>query len=194
VAARLPPEAAARARQRTAQQAQKHGRSPSAVTLALAAWVIVVPPWPADWTLHDVLRLSRARGAVALVCKSLQPLLRVNQLRSTNRTTVEATLRALLIAWALQEEGGADLHRCLRALASPTPVVISRWLTTSLGLDTLRQQVQGTGSQARLRACLPRLQRFLCSRPRRRAHQETTVRTGLEGRVLRSCLLEEDAA
>ena len=193
VAARLPPEAAARARQRTAQQAQKHGRSPAAVTLALAEWVIVVTTLPVDWTLHDVLRLYRARWAVELVFKRMKQLLRFNQLRSTNRTTVEATIRALLVAWALQEEVGTDLHRCLRALASPPSVVISRWLTTSLGLDTLRQQVQSTWSQARLRACLPRLQRFLCSRPRRRAHQETVVRTWLEGRLLRSGLIEEDA-
>ena len=165
-----------------------------AVTLALAEWVIVVTTLPADWTLTDILRLYRARWAVELVFKRMKQLLRCHQLRSTHRTTVEATIRALLIAWALQEEVGAELHRCLRALASPTPVVISRWLTTSVGLDTLRQQVQSTWSQARLRVCLPRLQRFLCSRPRRRAHQETVVRTWLEGRALRPCLIEEDAA
>lgn len=194
LAARLPPEAAARARQRTHQQAQKHGRTPSAVTLTLAEWVVVVTTLPADWTRADVLRLYRARWAVELVFKRMKQLLRCNQVRSTHRTAVEATIRALLIAWALQEEVGADLHRCLRALTSPTPVVISRWLTTSLGLDTLRQQVQSTWSQARLRVCLPRLRRFLCSRPRRRTHQETVVRTWLEGRALRPCLIEENAA
>ena len=194
VAARLPPEAAARARQRTLQQAQKHGRTPLAVTLALAEWVIVVTTLPTDWTLADVLRLYRARWAVELIFKRMKQRLRCNQLRSTHRSTVEATIRALLIAWALQEEVGVDLHQCLRALSSPTPLVISRWLTTSLGLDTLRQQVQSTWSQARLHVCLPRLRRFLCSRPRRRTHQETVVRTWLEGRTLRPCLLEEDAA
>src|SRR5207244_10275086 len=40
-AARLPPEAAARARQRKYQQARKHGRTPAAATLALADWVLV---------------------------------------------------------------------------------------------------------------------------------------------------------
>jgi hypothetical protein len=194
VAARLPPEAAARARQRTRQQAHKHGRHPTAVTLALAEWVVVVTTLPADWTVHDILRLYRARWAVELVFKRMKQLLRFNQVRSTHRTTVEATIRALLIAWALQEAVGADLHRCLRAVSSPRPVVISRWLVTSLGLETLRQQVHSTWSQTRLRACLPRLQRFLCSRPRRRPHQETVVRTWLERRALRPCLIAEDAA
>lgn len=194
VAARLPPEAAARARQRTLQQAQKHGRTPMAVTLALAEWVVVVTTLPAEWTWADVLRLYRARWAVELVFKRMKQLLRFNQVRSTHRTTVEATIRALLIAWVLQEAVGADVHRCLQGMASPKPVVISRWLVTCLGLETLRHQVQSTWSQARLRTCLPRLQRFLCSRPRRRVHQETVVRAWLEGRVRRPGCLEEDAA
>ena len=41
LAARLPPEAAAQARHRKYQQAQKHGRTASAATLALADWVLV---------------------------------------------------------------------------------------------------------------------------------------------------------
>ncbi len=50
-------------------------------------------------------------------------------------------------------------------------------------LDTLRQQVQGQWTTARLRACLPRLQRFLVMSPRRREHQETRVRTWLDRRA-----------
>ena len=194
VAARLPPEAAGRARQRTIQKAHNHGRTPTAVTLALAEWVVVVTTLPTAWTRADVLRLYRARWAVELVFKRMKQLLRLNQLRSTHRTTVEATIRALLIAWAFQEAVGADLHRCLRAVSAPRPVVISRWLVTSLGLATLRQQVQSTWSQARLRLCLPRLQRFLCSRPRRRVHQETVVRTWLERHGCQPDWMTEDAA
>jgi hypothetical protein len=47
---------------------------------------------------------------------------------------------------------------------------------------SLRQQVQGTWSQTRLRACLQRLRRFLVLPPRRREHQETAVRAWLKGR------------
>jgi IS4 transposase len=195
LAARLPPEAAARARQRKYTQAQKkHGRPPSATTLALADWVLVATTLAADWSLADVLRLYRARWQVELVFKRMKQLLRFNQLRSTHRTTVEATVRALLVAWALQEDIGAEIQRLLRAITATSPRVISRWLVTSIGLDTLRHQVQGTWSRTRLRLCFPRLQRFLCSRPRRRPHQETEVRAWLEGRIPRPFLIEEDAA
>jgi len=74
-------------------------------------------------------------------------------------------------------------------LSTRTPsemTVVSSWLLSGLGLDTLRQQVQGSWSEARLQACLPRLRRFLCSRPRRRGHQESIMRAWLEQRA-RAC-------
>ena len=203
LAARLPPEAAARARQRKYKQAQKkHGRLPSAATLALADWVLVVTTLTADWSLTDVLRLYRARWQVELVFKRMKQLLRFNQLRSTHRTTVEATIRALLVAWALQDGIVAEL-RALLPLAHPgvpsdtqpeVPLVVSTWSLVGLGLETLRHQVQHRWSLARLRTCLPRLRRFLCSRPRRREHQETAVRVWLAGRNPAWELLEDNAA
>jgi len=194
LAARLPPEAAARARQRKYQQARKHGRTPMAATLALADWVVVATTLAADWSLGDVLRLYRARWQVELVFKRMKQLLRFNQLRSTNRTTVEATVRARLVAWALQDGIVAELRALLPTVprggqpgtppdASPAvPLVVSTWSLVGLGLATLRHQVQHHWSLTRLRSCLPRLRRFLCSRPRRRAHQETAVRAWLAGR------------
>jgi len=198
LAARLPPEAAARARQRKYQQAQKHGRTPSATTLALADWVLVATTLTAEWALADVLRLYRARWQVELVLKRMKQLLRFNQLRSTHRTTVEATVRALLVAWALQDgivaEIRALLPTALPATPATAPAVVSTWSLVGLGLETLRHQVQHWWSLARLRTCLPRLRRFLCSRPRRREHQETAVRAWLEGRSPTWHLLEDYAA
>jgi hypothetical protein len=202
LAARLPPEAAARARQRKYQHARKHGRTPLAATLALADWVLVATPLTAPWALTDVLRLYRARWQVELVFKRMKQLLRFNQLRSTHRTTVEATVRALLVAWALQDGIVAELRALLPTvqagahLGAPpdTPRVVSTWSLVGLGLETLRHQVQQRWSLARLRTCLPRLCRFLCSRPRRREHQETTIRAWLEGRNPAWDLLEDNAA
>ncbi len=57
--------------------------------------------------------------------------------------------------------------------------VVSSWLLCDLCLETLRQQVRGQWSQTRLLACVPRLRRFLLSHPRRREHQETTLRRWL---------------
>ena len=198
LAARLPPEAAARARQRKYQQAQKHGRTPSATTVALADWVLVATTLATAWTLTDVLRLYRARWQVELVFKRMKQLLRCNQLRGTHRTTVEATIRALLVAWALQDGMVAALRALLptaqTGMQTGTQLVVSTWLVGGVGLETLRHQVQHRWSLARLRTCLPRLRRFLCSRPRRRAHQETAVRAWLAGRNPAWEILEDNAA
>lgn len=113
----------------------------------------------------------------------MKQLLRLNQIRSTHRTSVEATARALVIAWALHESTTTWLRTLLTATASSESVVVSSWLVSGLGLETLRQQVQGRWSEARLQACLPRLHRLLCSRLRRRGHQESTVRTWLDQRA-----------
>jgi hypothetical protein len=114
----------------------------------------------------------------------MKQLLRLNPLRSTHPTSVEATVRALLVAWALQEAMLGDLRAHLPT-GTPTPSrAVSSWSLVGLGLDTLRQQVQGTWSQSQLRACLPRLRRFLVLSPRRREHQETAVRLWLTGRKI----------
>ena len=99
------------------------------------------------------------------MCKRMKQLLRLHQIRSTNLTSVEATVRALLIAWALHEETVVHLRTLLPTGTSMDATPLSSWLLTGLGLDMLRQQVQGTWSEARLRACLPRLRRFLASAP-----------------------------
>src|SRR5712691_4889446 len=113
----------------------------------------------------------------------MKQLLRLNQIRSKHRTSVEATVRALLVAWALHEGPTMQLRTLLSATTLPAAVVVSSWLLSGLGLDTMRQQVQGTWSEARVQACLPCLCRFLCSRPRRRGHQESAVRAWLEQRA-----------
>ena len=70
-------------------------------------------------------------------------------------------------------------HLPTGALTAPTPV--RSGFLTGLGLDTLRQHVQGTWAQARRRAGLPRWRRFRGLTPRRREHQETAVRAWLTG-------------
>jgi hypothetical protein len=185
LAARVPPEAVRAARQRRRRRAQKHGRQVQATTLSLAAWVLLITTLDATaWTDADVRRLYRARWQVELVSKRMKHVLRLHQIRSTQAGSAEATVRALLVAWALQEDDAAQVRALLAALTTVLPEVpaqtgdvVSRWLLTALGLDPLRQQVYGTWSPARLRGCLPRLRRFLMASPRQRLHQETDVRT-----------------
>jgi hypothetical protein len=184
VAAKLAPTATRRARRRARRKAQKAGRTITAPTLAVAGWLLLITTLDAGtWSTADVLYVYRARWQVELVFKKMKQLLRLNQIRSKHPTSVAATVRALLIAWALHANTTTGLRTLLNATASPERVVVSSWLVSGLGLETLRQQVQGRWSAARLQACLPRLHRFLCSRPRRRGHQESTVRTWLEQRA-----------
>ena len=184
VAAKLDPTATRRARCRARRKAQKAGRTLTTPTLAVAGWLLLITTLDTGtWSTADVLYIYRARWQVELVFKKMKQLLRLNQIRSKHLTSVEATVRALLIAWALHEDTSTLLRTLLSASTPPEMTVLSSWLLSGLGLDTLRQQVQGSWSEARLQACLPRLCRFLCSRPRRRVHQETTMRAWLEQRA-----------
>jgi hypothetical protein len=131
---------------------------------------------------------------VELVFKRMKQLLRLNHIRSKHHTSVEATVRALLIAWALQEGAMATIRAHLPAGTPTAPTPVSSWFLTGLGLDTLRQQVQGTWSQARLQACLARLLRFVVLSPRRREHQETQVRAWLLNQALLYLANEQEAA
>jgi len=184
IAAQLDPATAQQARRRKRRKAQKAGRTLTGPTLAVAGWLLVITTLSAaTWSPTDVLYLYRARWQVELVFKKMKQLLCLNQIRSKHRTSVEATVRALLIAWALHEDTTTLLRTLLSAHTPPEMSVVSSWLLSGLGLDTLRQQVQGRWSAARLQACLPRLRRFLCSRPRRRGHQECAVRAWLAQRA-----------
>ena len=113
----------------------------------------------------------------------MKQLRRLNQRRSKHRTRVAATVRALLMAWAVHADTPPLLRPLLSASPPPEMTGLSSGLLRGLGLDTRRQQGQGSGSEARLQACLPCLRRLLCRRPRRRVHQETTMRAWLEQRA-----------
>jgi hypothetical protein len=123
-----------------------------------------------------ILSIYAWRWGVQLVFKRMKQLLRLNQLRSQHPTSVEATVRVLLIAWVLHDGMAAEIRAVLATLPHAGPREVSRWLLTGLGLETVRQQVLRSRSQTQLLSCLPRLQRFLTRSPRRRPHQETEVR------------------
>jgi hypothetical protein len=199
IAAQLPPQAAEAARRRLRRKAQKDGRTLRAETLALAGWVLLITTLEVGtWADPDVLRLYRARWQVELVFKRMKQLLALNQIRSTRAAGAEATIRALLVTWALQEEEGAQLRALLptgtEPAAVPTQAAVSSWRLTALCLATLRQQVEGHWSEARLRACLPRLRRFLLGSPRTRVHQETEIRAWLTGRRSGASIPQQEAA
>ncbi len=187
VATKLPPVQARAARRRKQQNARDHGRQISPATLLVAGWILLITTLdPARWSATDVLRLYRARWQIELVYKRMKQMLKLNQIRSKARVQAEASVRALVIAWALQEAEATQIRSLLptgdEAATLPAEAPVSSWLLTALCLDLLRHQVHGQWSARRLHACLPRLRRFLCCSPRRRAHQEADIRQWLARR------------
>jgi DDE family transposase len=184
IAAKLPPREAAAARRRARQNATKHGRTVQASTLEVAGWVLLITTVPAPrWDAAAVLQLYRVRWQIELVYKRMKSILRLGRLRGRTRGSVEASIRALLVAWAVQEREAAWVRQHLAQLAAAPTGIPSSWTLTALSVDTLRQQVRGGWGQARVHSCLPRLCRFLTSRVRSdREHQETVVRAWLERR------------
>jgi putative transposase len=120
---------------------------------------------------------------IELVFKRLKQLLRVADLRCHERAAVEATVRALLVAWALQEQVAAEVRALLPSGAGDPSQVASSWLLAGLSVQSLRMQVRGSWTLACLRACLPRLVRFLVSSPRKRRQHEADIRQWLEERL-----------
>ena len=119
---------------RARRKAQKAGRTITAPTLAVAGWLLLITTLDAaTWSTADVLYVYRARWQVELVFKKMKQLLRLNQIRSKHRTSVEATVRALLIAWALHESTTTWLRTLLSATTSPASVVVSRLVVERAG-------------------------------------------------------------
>jgi hypothetical protein len=193
IASKLPADKVAAIRKRKRRKAQKAGRKITSQTLQLACWLLLITTLDASWSASDVLRLYRARWQVELLFKRLKQLLRVTDLRCRERAAVEATVRALLLAWTLQEQVASDLRAQLPSGAGDPHQPASSWLLASLSVQTLRQQVRGSWTAARLHACLPRLVRFLLSSPRKRRQQEADVRQWLEVRLHSAPPLQEAA-
>jgi hypothetical protein len=82
------------------------------------------------WPLVEVLRLYRARWQVDLGCKRRQQWLRLHHIRSTLPTSVDATVRALLMAWTLPEEAMAMIRAHLPTDTPRAPLPVRRWLLT----------------------------------------------------------------
>ena len=81
---------------------------------------------------------------IELLFKRLKQLLRVADLRCRERAAVEATVRALLIAWALQEQVACEVRAQLPTGARDPQHPASSWLLASLSVQTLQQQVRGS--------------------------------------------------
>lgn len=209
IACSLPAVAAERARAKERKKASKQQRQLKEETLYLCGWLLLLTSVSAQaWSDEQVLALYRARWQIELVIKRMKQVLGLAQLRGQTALTNEATLLALLLAWALVQsevqqarqvltEAAVQWARSLEALETSEPLVVpsrptvSSWTLTALGIHTLRLLVQGSWTFARLHRCFPWLLRFLCSRRCQRDHQESHIRRQL---LLRLALAEADSS
>ena len=188
LALRLPPEAAQAARHRALRRASKRSRNLRAVTLIMAEWVLLVTTLEAaTWPAAAVRRLYRARWQVELLFKRWKSLLQLDALRVHQPQAVEAVVRLKLLAWLIQAETAAEVRALLAQVHCPPAWcqqhrgAVSTWRLTELCVASLRQQVQGSWTRARLVACWSRLRRFVGESGRQRLQQETALRRWLTG-------------
>jgi hypothetical protein len=183
IARKLPADKVAAARKRKAQKAKKAHRKLTPTTVALAGWLVLITTLDATWPATEVLRLYQARWQIELVFKRIKHLLRLAPLRCQNRDAVEATVRAILVAWALQEQVATTVRALLPSGARDPQAPASSWLLAGLSVQTLRQQVRGSWSVARIHDCRSQLARFLVTSRRQRRQTEADIRQWLEDRV-----------
>lgn len=183
IASKLPATKVAAARKRKAQKAKKAKRKLRPTTVALAGWLVLITTLDATWPAPEVLRLYQARWQIELVFKRIKQLLRLAALRCQKRDAVEATVRAILLAWALQEQVASEVRARLPSGARDPHAPASSWLLAGLSVQTLRQQVRGSWNVARLRACLAQLGRFLVTSRRQRRQAEADLRQWLSERL-----------
>jgi hypothetical protein len=196
----LSKQAAEKARAKLRRKANKNQWELQEDTLMLAGWLILFTSLPRQtWSQAQVLRLYRARWQIELVIKRMKQVLKLAQLRGKTPQSNEASIFALLVAWALQQQQANEARQVIgHVIASlnegeQSPPTISSWAVNTLSIQTLRMQVQGYWTVARLRSCWPRLARFLWSCRKRRLHQESTIRQalclqfGLDPSLLFSC-------
>lgn len=190
VALRLTEAQRQQAQRRTKRKASKQQRQLQADTLYLAGWLLVVTTLPQQqWSDAAVLCLYRARWHIELLFKRIKQLLHQQRLRCTTAETARAAVTALLVGWALLEEEGqamrwaldeamqqvSEPHAPLSSETSQDQAPLSEWLLAELSLDLLAQQIRGHYDRARVRACLPQLQRLLRPGHRKRPHLYTQV-------------------
>ncbi|HEY4033079.1 MAG TPA: transposase [Ktedonobacteraceae bacterium] len=196
---RLSQEKQEKAERRTKRKASKNQQKVQSSTLYFSGWVLAVTTLSQEhWSDQQVLQLYQARWHIELLFKRMKQLLKLQSLRCKTIATAKATITLLLLGWALLEEESSairlamsDAMHCTQRTCEGTLFgqeisnaswwqddqrdPLSEWMLVEACFDLFCQQIRGSYTAERFRACLPRLQRFLCSGHRDRPHLYTQV-------------------
>lgn len=205
VAFRLSQEQQQKAERRSKHRASKKQQKVQPNTLYFAGWVLVVTTLPQEsWSDQQILRLYQARWHIELLFKRIKQLLKLQRLRCQTVASAKPTITSLLLGWALLEQESAAVRLAMRDAIHCTQLAqegklfglevtnaswwqddrggpLSEWILAEACFDLFCQQIRGSYTAERFRACLPRLQRFLCSGHRKRPHLYTQVSHWLGG-------------
>lgn len=176
----LPPEAAARARQRAYQAAKQKGRQPDERTCLAAGFLFVLTDLPqAQWPAHQVLMLYRARWQVEIAIKRLKSICHLDHLRAQAPALVQSYLLAKLLAALLLEHLFTQVAQesSFELLSTVRP--LSPWRLSLLLWDQLLALVKGPCHLGLIMRSGPLLARYLCNSPRRRVQQDVQIRSFL---------------
>jgi len=200
VAFRLSEEQQQKAERRTKRKASKNQQRVQPNTLYFSGWVLLVTTLSQEqWSDQQITLLYQARWHIELLFKRIKQLLKLQSLRCKTVATAKATITLLLLGWALLEEQSAAVRLAMRDAIHCTELIreaspeqasplanaswwqddlgtpLSEWMLAEASFDLFCQQIRGRYTAERFRACLPRLQRFLCSGHRDRPHLYTQV-------------------
>jgi len=199
VALRLSEDQQNKAERRTKRKASKNQKKVHPNTVYLSGWVLLITTLPRhQWSDRQVLHLYQARWHIELFFKRIKQLLKQQCLRCTTAASAKPTITLLLIGWALLEEESAAVRLAMRdaiacthrlkegkLLSKDLPHAswwqdnlsgpLSEWMLAEASFDLFCQQLRGSYTAERFRACLPHLQRFLGSGHRDRPHLYSQV-------------------
>lgn len=171
IARAIPPEKAARNRERLRAEAKRKKTKQDERTLLAAGFVMVVTNLPETWLSTQVLNLYRFRWQIELVFKRLKSVLNFDHLRASDPELAQVyLLTKLLIALLITETQWRLVFMAPDAFSDPERP-LSLWRFTQLTLEAFRTSVCGSLTWERIVAHLPQLKRYLCDDPRHRKSQ-----------------------
>lgn len=189
LAQRLPSAARRAAERRLRRNAGQHGRQVSERGLYLAGWVLIVTTLAAEeWPDEQVWQLYRARWQIELLFKRLKQLLRAHSVRASTAASATASIRALLVTWALIEGVASELQGRVQSETrgqGQEPRVtrdVSQWRVYTLAYESVRSAIVGQWSVEQLLSRAAQLQRYLIHQSGRQPNQTAALVNWLSGR------------
>jgi hypothetical protein len=180
IIAKLPQEAADKARSNLRKKYQKKGKPISQKTLLTAGYVFILTNLPAEkWTAKDILNIYRFRWQIELAIKRLKSILNIDHIRSQSPELTQVYILAKLLATLMVDKWIRALQLSFPQWFIDEQRPISIWRLTILLYESIADTVRGVITIPMIIKTFPLLRRFLCEPPRQRKQQLTIAKNFL---------------